>query len=100
MADDTERLFVQLEGRISDFEKKMKQAERRGTSTYTKLQRDSRSATRRMERDMTRASGRINVALASTTGAIGAVSRAWRVLTPLLAGAGFAGFSSGVRRAV
>ncbi|RXV64858.1 hypothetical protein C6W92_06040 [Roseovarius sp. A46] len=100
MADDTERLFVQLEGRISDFEKKMKQAERRGTRTYNKLQRDSRSATRRMERDMSRASGRINLAMASTSTAIGTVSRAMRLFTPLLATAGFAGFSSGVRSAV
>lgn len=100
MADDTERLFVQLEGRISDFEKKMKQAERRGTRTYNKLQRDSRSATRRMERDMSRASGRINLAMASTSTAIGTVSRAFRLFTPLLATAGFAGFSSGVRSAV
>ena len=100
MADDTERLFVQLEGRISDFEKKMKQAERRGTKTYGKLQGDSRSATRRMERDMRRASGRINTALASTTAAVGGVSRAWRAFTPLLAAAGFAGFSRGVRTAV
>ncbi len=100
MADDTERLFVQLEGRISDFEKKMKQAERRGTRTYNKLQGDSRSATRRMERDMSRASGRINLAMASTSTAIGTVSRAMAVLTPLLATAGFAGFSSGVRSAV
>ena len=100
MADDTERLVVQLEGRISDFEKKMKQAERRGSRTYNKLQGDSRSATRRMERDMTRASGRINAALASTSTAVGALSSAFRVLTPVLGVAALAKAGTALRRVV
>ncbi|WP_353428933.1 tape measure protein [Paracoccus denitrificans] len=67
-----ERLLVLLEARISDFEKKFQQAEQRGTKTYQNLQRGSRSATRQMEADMTRSAGRINRAIASVGGGIGA----------------------------
>ncbi len=78
MADnDTERLFVQLEARITDFEKRMKKAERTGTDTYNKLRRGSKSATRQMERDMQRSTTRINQALASTTTKIGAFGKAF-----------------------
>lgn len=65
MAGDTERLFVQLEARISDFEKKMQRAERRGTTTYNGLQRNSRRATSAMERDMLRSTTAINTRLAT-----------------------------------
>lgn len=78
MENDTERLFVLLEARISDFEKRMAQAERRGTKTYTGLRRGSQSATRAMESDMARATGRINQALATTSSQVGAVSTAFR----------------------
>ncbi|MEM1287121.1 MAG: hypothetical protein AAGH60_02090 [Pseudomonadota bacterium] len=60
MAGDTERLFVQLEARISDFEKKMARAEKRGTKTYTGLSRNSRRTTRQMEQDMLRSTTAIN----------------------------------------
>ena len=100
MSTDTERLFVQLEGRISDFEKKMRQAERRGTRTYNQLQNRSRTATRRMESDMVRSTTRVNAALASTATAVGTVGRAWATLTPLLATAGFAATSRGARQVV
>lgn len=69
--DDEERLFVTLEARVNDFEKRMKQAEKRGAQTYGNLKRDSRSATRQMEADMARSAGRINQALASTSAEIG-----------------------------
>lgn len=71
-----ERLMVMLEARITDFERKMRQAEQRGTKTYQGLERGSRSATRQMERDMVRSTSRINQALASTTGAIGSFGKA------------------------
>ncbi len=67
-----ERLVVMLEARITEFEKRMRQAEGRGTKTYQGLRRSSQSATRQMEADMVRASGRINRALASVGGGIGA----------------------------
>lgn len=100
MSNDTERLFVQLEARVSEFEKKMRQAERSGTRTYNQLQSRSRKATQRMESDMVRSTTRVNAALASTATAVGTVSRAWGALTPLLAAAGFAATSRGVRQVV
>lgn len=91
MADETERLLVLLEARISDFEKKFAQAERRGTSTYGKLREGSRSATRAMEEDMVRTSGRINQALASTSSEIGK----WRAgFDGVRAGAAVAGLTA------
>lgn len=77
MADD-ERLIVLLEARVAEFEKRMAAAERRGSAAFTKLRRDSASATGAMEADMVRSSGRINQALASTSTRIGAVGIALR----------------------
>ena len=74
---DEERLFVSLEARITDFEKKFAQAERRGTKTYGQLRKDSASATRAMEADMNRATGRINQALAQGGAKMGALGKAW-----------------------
>mgnify|MGYP002717075195 CR=1 FL=1 len=72
-----ERLVVMLEARISEFEKRMRQAEQRGTRTYQGLERNSRSATRQMEQDMLRSTSRINQALAATSTRIGAFGRAF-----------------------
>lgn len=67
-----ERLVVMLEARISEFEKRMRQAEGTGTRSYTRLRSGSRSATRQMEADMTRSAGRINDALAGVSRSVGA----------------------------
>lgn len=72
-----ERLVVMLEARITEFEKRMRQAEQRGTQTYQGLARNSRSATRQMEQDMIRSTGRINQALASTSTQIGSFGKAF-----------------------
>lgn len=72
---DEERLIVALEARVSDFEKKMRRAERSGTRSYTNLRRHSRSATVAMERDMARGTTSINRALAATGTRIGAFGR-------------------------
>ncbi|WP_306752093.1 tape measure protein [Paracoccus actinidiae] len=72
-----ERLVVMLEARISEFEKRMRQAESRGTRTYQGLERNSRSATRQMEQDMLRSTSRINQALAATSTRIGAFGKAF-----------------------
>lgn len=69
-----ERLVVMLEARVTEFERRMQQAERRGTQTYQGLRRNSRSATRQMEQDMIRSTGSINRAIASTTGRIGSLA--------------------------
>ena len=72
-----ERLVVMLEARISEFERRMRQAEGRGTRTYQGLRRGSGQATRQMESDMVRATGRINQALASTSSKIGSFGKAF-----------------------
>ncbi|MCE6960570.1 hypothetical protein LAZ40_16215 [Cereibacter sphaeroides] len=77
MSTDQERLVVLLEARIRDFEKNMQKAETRGTRSYGRLRRDSRSATQAMEQDMVRSTGRINEALASTSSRIGAFGGAF-----------------------
>ena len=69
-----ERLVVMLEARVTEFERRMQQAERRGTQTYQGLRRNSQSATRQMEADMIRSTGSINRAIASTTGRIGSLA--------------------------
>lgn len=71
-----ERLVVMLEGRISEFEKRMRQAEQRGTKTFQGLQRGSRSATRQMETDMNRAASSMRQSVASISGSIGSLGRA------------------------
>jgi len=73
---DQERLLVSLEARISDFEKKMKRAEKTGTRTFTRMQRGSASATRQFERDMRRQSRAVDQATAKASGRIGAISKA------------------------
>lgn len=72
-----ERLIVMLEARITEFEKRMRQAENRGTRTYQGLRRGSRSATQQMEQDMVRSTTRINQALASTSSRIGLFGKAF-----------------------
>ena len=72
-----ERLVVMLEARISEFEKRMMAAERRGTRTYTGLQRGSAAATRAMEADAMRAAARINQALATVHSQIGGFAKAF-----------------------
>lgn len=70
-----ERLVVLLEARVSEFEKRMLQAEQRGTRTYQGLSRGSRSATRQMEADMIRSANSVNRAVASTSSRIGGLGR-------------------------
>lgn len=77
MAD--ERLVVLLEARVADFEKKMRQAEDRGTKTYTNLRNRSRSATRGMAEDMNRSTTAINRALATTATSIGLFGAAFAI---------------------
>lgn len=79
MSEVDERLIVMLEARISDFEKRMAQAERRGTKTYNGLSKGSRSATRAMEADMSRATVQINQSLASITSGVGKFAAAFGV---------------------
>ncbi|QCP87456.1 hypothetical protein EYE35_17325 [Cereibacter sphaeroides] len=97
MAGDQERLVVLLEARVRDFEKNFQRAEQRGTRTYSRLRRDSRSATQAMEQDMVRGTSRINQALASTSARMGTFGKAF--IGGLAGGvitAAFAGISSSI----
>ena len=67
-------LVVMLEARVTEFERRMRQAERTGTQSYQGLRRNSRSATRQMEADMIRSTGRMNQALIATSGRIGTLA--------------------------
>lgn len=93
---DAERLVVMLEARVRDFEKNMQKASGTATQSYGRMRRDSRSATRAMEADMTRSSTRINRALASTTAQIGVLGRTF---AGAFAGGMFAGGLAGFARA-
>lgn len=52
MADEFERLIVMIEGRLDQFERAMRQAERTGTATYQKLQAGAFKATTAIEKQM------------------------------------------------
>lgn len=79
MSEADERLIVMLEARISEFEKRMIQAERRGTRTYTNLRQGSQSATRQMERDLALASARINASLGNISAGVGKLAAAFGI---------------------
>lgn len=94
-ASADERLVVMLEARITEFEKRMNRAERAGTDSYRRLRRGSTSATRQMEADMVRSTGRINQALAATGTQIGSFAKSFAVgLAGGVVAAAFAGFTS------
>lgn len=80
MADDAgERLVVMLEARITEFEKRMRQAERTGTRSYNQLTAGSSRASRRMANDMAMSAGAINKALAGTSLEIGKLGKTFGV---------------------
>lgn len=76
MADDAgERLVVMLEARISEFEKRMKKAERTGTRTYQQLTAGSTRASKAMQADMLRSTAAINRSLAQTSVQVGTFAK-------------------------
>lgn len=98
MADDTERLIVLLEARLTDFEKNMLKASGVSQKNFNEIKKQSRSATRQMEQDMQRSTARINQALASTSTQIGALGRTFAAgfAGGVFAG-GLTGLAAGVR---
>lgn len=76
MADDAERLIVLLEARIRDFEKNLQKASGTAERNYSRMRKDSKSATAAMEADMVRSTNRINQALAASSAKIGAYGKA------------------------
>jgi tape measure domain-containing protein len=63
MADD-ERLVVQLEARIRDFEKNFAKANKTASNNWNAIEKRGKTAATRMERDMAKAVGGINRTLA------------------------------------
>lgn len=49
MSDDAERLIVLIEARLDKFEQEMKRAERAGSNTYSRMQKDAWKATTAIE---------------------------------------------------
>jgi gas vesicle protein len=74
---DSERLMVLVEARITDLERNMKKASATTGREFGKMRRDAGGATTAMERDMQRASTRINQATTSIAGSVGAMSKAF-----------------------
>lgn len=91
MAGDEERLVVLLEAKVRDLEKNMAKASGITAKTYRQMSLGSKSATRNMERDMTRATTRINQALATTSSKIGAFARSYVGTLAAVVGAGALG---------
>ncbi|MDR7147049.1 tape measure protein [Rhizobium sp. BE258] len=75
--DDETQLYLSLEARFADFEKRIQRAERTGTRSFQELQRASRTATAALERDTIRATTRINQAMATTSQRIGGFGKAF-----------------------
>lgn len=72
---DAERLIVLLEARVRDFERNMAKASGTATRQFSTMRQGSQRATRQMEADMVRSTGRINQALASTSTRMGSFAR-------------------------
>lgn len=77
MSEADERLVVMLEARITEFERRMAAAERRGTRTHSQLTRGAKSAAASMERDLVTATQRINAALATGATRVGQFAAAF-----------------------
>ncbi|WP_126974658.1 phage tail tape measure protein [Frigidibacter oleivorans] len=98
---DQEQLVVLLEARVSDFEKRMKRAERTGSESFRRLRGDSRTATRQMEQDTSRMGRSVEQALASASASIGTFGKAFAAgLVGGVVTAAFAGFSANVGQMV
>ena len=98
MADDTERLFVALEARVTQFEKEWKRAERTGTRTFQQLRQNSSRATRQMEQDAARSASRVNQAFATIGTKVGDYGKAFAGgLWAGVAAGGLAGLAAAVR---
>ncbi len=96
-----ERLVVLLEARVSEFERRMRGAERTGTGSYRRMRSGSRTATQQMERDMIRSTSRINQALATTSTRVGSFAKSFAAgLAGGAITAAFAAISSGLNTTI
>lgn len=85
---DDERLVVLLEARITDLERNLRRADQISSGTFSKMQRDAKSATSQMEADMERSTRTMGQSLAAFTTRAGTLARAF---APLAAGAAAGG---------
>ncbi len=98
MADDTERLFVALEARVTQFEREWKRAGQTGTRTYQQLRQNSSRATRQMEQDAERSASRINQSFATIGMKVGNYGKAFAAgIWSGVAAGGIAGVAAAVR---
>lgn len=98
MADDTERLFVALEARVTQFEREWKRAGQTGTRTYQQLRQNSSRATRQMEQDAERSASRINQSFATIGTKVGNYGKAFAAgIWSGVAAGGIAGVATAVR---
>lgn len=98
MADDTERLFVALEARVTQFEREWKRAGQTGTRTYQQLRQNSSRATRQMEQDAERSASRINQSFATIGTKVGNYGKAFAAgIWSGIAAGGIAGVAAAVR---
>jgi tape measure domain-containing protein len=79
MPDDSERLVVLLEARLTDFERNMLKAAGISRTQFNTIKANSRSATRQMEADMVRSTTRINQALATTSSRLGEFGKSFAI---------------------
>jgi phage-related tail protein len=98
MADDTERLFVALEARVTQFEREWKRAGQTGTRTFQQLRQNSSRATRQMEQDADRSASRINQSFATISTKVGDYGKAFAAgIWGGVAAGGIAGVAAAVR---
>lgn len=98
MADDTERLFVALEARVTQFEREWKRAGQTGSRTFQQLRQNSSRATRQMEQDAERSASRINQSFATIGTKVGNYGKAFAAgIWSGVAAGGIAGVAAAVR---
>jgi hypothetical protein len=65
MADDTERLVVELEARIRDFEKNFEKATKKANDEWSKIENRGKQAAQRMQSDMAKAAAGVTSSISS-----------------------------------
>lgn len=97
MAVDDQRLTLVLEARVTEFERRMANAEKRAAANFRKMQVDSAAAAKSLEGNMTRAGAKIDTALASVNTRVAGFGKTFAASLAGGAVAGaFAGFSANI----
>lgn len=88
MAQDNEQLVVDVVARVSDFERNINRAKGTGTQAFSTMRRESATATKAMEDNFVRSTGRIQQVMAQTQGVAANFFRG--LAAPITAGGLFA----------